>query len=100
MCAEQWIALKCNREQDSSNAAFLAFANALVTLGAVLMKHLEKGGKNAKMISWQIQNYVTECLSEFVRSKRKDEIPDYWAVIVDKVTGRFSDKEILLLCLR
>ena len=77
LCAEQWITLKGHREQDSSNAAFLAFANALVTLGAVLMKHLEKGGKNAKMISWQIQNYITECLSEFVRSKRKDEIPDY-----------------------
>ena len=77
LCAEQWITLKGHREQDSSNAAFLAFANAWVTLGAVLMKYLEKGGKNAKMISWQIQNYITECLSEFVRSKRKDEIPDY-----------------------
>ena len=64
------------------------------------MEHLEKCAKNAKMVSWQIQNDIIECLSEFVQSKIKDEIPDYYAIIADEVTDRFSNKEILLLCLR
>ena len=41
-----------------------------------------------------------ECLTEFVRSTINDEIPDYYAIIPDEVTVRFSNKEILLLCLR
>ena len=32
--------------------------------------------------------------------KNKYEILDYYANIVDKVTDRFSNKEILLLCSR
>ena len=40
------------------------------------MEHLEKDAKNTKMVSWQMQNEIIECLSEFVRSKIKDEIPD------------------------
>ena len=52
------------------------------------------------MVSWQIQNDIIECLSEFVRSKIKDDIPDYYAIIADDVTDRFSKKEILLICLR
>ena len=64
------------------------------------MKHLEKGAKNAKMVSWQIQIGIIECLSEFVWSKIKDKIPDYYAIIADEVIDRLSYKEILLLCLR
>ena len=52
------------------------------------------------MVSWQTKNDITECLSEFVRSKINDDIPDYYAIIVDEVTDGFSNKEILLLCLR
>ena len=51
------------------------------------------------MVSWHIQNDILEFLSEFVRSKIKDAIPDYCAIIADEVIDRFSDKEILLLCL-
>ena len=40
------------------------------------------------MASWQIHNDIIECLSEFVRSKKKDEIPDYYAIIADEVTDR------------
>ena len=64
------------------------------------MEHLEKGAKNATMVSWQIQNDIIECLSEFVRSKIKDEIPEYYAIIADEGTDRFSNKDILLFCLR
>ena len=79
---------------------FLAIINGFATLDAVLMKHLEKGAKNAKMVSWQIQIGIIECLSEFVWSKIKDEIPDYYSIMADEVTDRLSYKEILLLCLR
>ena len=61
------------------------------------MKYLEKGAKNAKMVPGQIQNDIIECLSEFVRLKIKDGIPEYYTSIVDDVTDRFSIKEILLL---
>ena len=33
-------------------------------------------------------------------AKKKDDIPDCYAIIADEVTDRFSDKEMLLLCLR
>ena len=113
MCAEQGIVLRGHREQDYSNDAgknsdtertmqrgnFLAIINAFAILDTVLLEHLEKGAKNAKMVSWQIQNDMIEYLSEFVPSKIKDEILDYYAIIADQVTDRFSNKEILLLCL-
>ena len=52
------------------------------------------------MVSWQTQNDIIECLLKFVRSKIKDDIPDYYVIIADEVTDRFSNKEILLLSLR
>ena len=110
LCTEQEIDLRGHREQDSSNGArknshtkraiqrgnFLAIIiNAFATLDAVLTETLEKGPKNAKMVSWPIQNDIIECLSEFLQSKIKDEIPDYNAIIADEATDRFSNKEIL-----
>ena len=114
MSTEQGIELRGQREQDSSKVVrknsdtertiqqgnLLAIINAFATLDAVLIEHLEKGAKNAKIASWQIQKYIIECLSEFVLSKIKDEIPDYYSIIADEATDRFSNKEILLLCLR
>ena len=114
LCVEQGIALRGHRELDSSNDAgknsdterkmqrgnFLANINAFATLDAVLMEHFEKGAKSVKMVSRQIQNDIVEYLSEFVRSKIKDEIPEYYAITADEVTDRFFNKEILLLCLR
>ena len=66
MCAEQGIALRGHREQDSSNDAgknsdtertmqrgnFLSIINVFATLEAELMEHLEKEAKNAKSTSW------------------------------------------------
>ena len=98
LCAEQGVALRGYIKQDSSNDVGMII-NVFAALDAVLMEHIEKGVKNAKMVSWQIQNDITECLSEFVRPKLKDEIPDYYAIISDEVTDRFSNKDILVLCL-
>ena len=95
------------REQDSSNdigknsdterkmqrGNFFAIINPFTPLDAVLMGHLEKGAKNAKMVSWQIQNDIIKYLIEFVRSKTTDETPDYYAIIAAEFTHRFSNKK-------
>ena len=78
---------------------FFAIINPFATLDAVLIGHLEKDAKNAKMVSWQIQNDIIKYLIEFVRSKTTDETPDYYAIIAAEFTHRFSNKKILLLCL-
>ena len=59
--------------------------------------HLENG---AKMTSWKIQNDIIACLVEFIRKKIKEDISEYYAIIAEEVTDQFSNKEILLLCLR
>ena len=114
LCAEQEVALGGHRGQDSSNDVrkksdtertmqrnnFFAITNAFAILDVVLMEYLEKSAQNAKTVSWQIQNHIAECLSEFLRSKKKNEILDYHAIIADEITDRFSNKEILLLYLR
>ena len=114
LCAEQEIALRGHRGQDSSNDVrkksdtertmqrnnFFAITNAFAILDVVLMKYLEKSAQNAKTLSWQIQNHIVECLSKLLRSKKKNEILDYYAIIADEITDRFSNKEILLLYLR
>ena len=41
-----------------------------------------------------------ECLATFVRSNIKAEMSDHFAVVAEKVTNRFSNSEVLLLCLR
>ena len=81
MCAEQGIALRGHRQQGSSNNIGKKSdtertmqrgnfpTNAFAALDPVLMEHLVI---NAKMVSWQVQNDIIECLSEFVWSKIKD----------------------------
>ena len=44
---------------------------------------------------WRTLMFISICTV-----KNKYEIPDYYAIIVDKFTDRLSNKEILLLCLR
>ena len=77
---------------------FLEIINAFAILDAVLIEHLEKGAKNTKMVSWQIENDIFECLFELVRSKIKDEIPDYYAIIANEIIDGFSNKDSLTLC--
>ena len=56
--------------------------------------------KMQKKTSWKIQNDIIACLAEFIRKRIKDDISEYYAIIADEVTDRFSNKETLLLCLR
>ena len=69
-------------------------------LDPTFRNHLKHGRENSKMISWKFQNEVIKCLATFVRSNIKAEMSDYFAVIADEVTDRFSNSEVLLLCLR
>ena len=64
-------------------------------------KH-ENGAKHTKMASWNIQNVVIACLAEFIMKRIKEYILEYYVIIADEFTNRFSNKEIfaamLTLC--
>ena len=67
-----------------------------------MKNRLENGPKNAKICSAKIQNEIIACIAKFVRMKIKDivEKTKYFSIIADEVTDRYSNKQILLLCLR
>ena len=66
----------------------------------ILKKHLEEGSKNAKIITWKVQNDIISCTAQFVRGNIAELIDHrYYAIIADVVTDRHSSKEILLVCL-
>ena len=52
------------------------------------------------MTSWKIQNDIIACLAESIMKKIKEDILEYYAIFAGEVTNGFSNKEILLLCLR
>ena len=53
------------------------------------------------MLSWNIQNDIISCLAEFVGDRVKEHISEspHYAIIADEVTERYSNKEVLLICL-
>ena len=55
-----------------------------------------------KFLSWNIQNDIINCLADFVRDRIKDHTSEstYYATIADEVTEKYSNKEVLLICLR
>ena len=79
---------------------FHAVLNSFAMLDPTFRNHLKHGSKNLKMISWKIQNEVIEWSDTFVRPNIKAQLSDYFAVIADEVTDRFSNSELLLFCLR
>ena len=79
---------------------FDSVLNSFAMLDPTFRIHLKHESKNSKIISWKIQNEVIECLATFVCSNIKAEMSVYFAVTADKVTDRFSNSEVLLLCLR
>ena len=50
------------------------------------------------MISQEIQ-IILCCLANYIPFKIKEKIFDYYATIANLVTDRYSNNEILLLCL-
>ena len=55
-----------------------------------------------KCAQQKTQNGIIACIAKFVGMKSKDivEEKNYFSVIADKMIDRYSNKEILLLCLR
>ena len=105
ICARQGIALRKHRDnlydpfvRDSN---FIAVLKGFANMDDTLKNHLENGPKNAKMCSAKIQNEIIACITKFVQMKIKDivEKMKYFSVIADELTDRYSNKEILLLCL-
>ena len=58
--------------------------------------------KNAQKNSWKIQNEVIACIAEVVRRHIRYVLDNsnFFSVIVDEVTDRYANKEVLLLCVR
>ena len=77
---------------------FLAIVNTFAKFDTILKDHIEQGSRNAKMLSWNIQNDIISCSAEFVRDRIKEHISKstYYAIIADEVTERYSNKEVLL----
>ena len=68
-----------------------------------MKNRLENGPKNAKICSAKIQNEIIACIAKFARMKNLFDIVEktkYFSIIADEVTDRYSNKQILLLCLR
>ena len=86
------------REQITQRGNYIAILNTIATLYAQLKQHLESGAKSAKMISQEIQ-IILCCLANYIPFKIKEEIFDYYATIANLVTDRYSNNEMLLLCL-
>ena len=113
--AEQGLALRGNRDHgkpasdgDEDNMKkvyqgnFLAIVYTFAKFDTILKDHIEQGSRNAKMLSWNIQNDIISCLAEFARDCIKEHISKstYYAIIADEVTERYSNKEVSLICLR
>ena len=58
--------------------------------------------KDSQMKSWKIQNEIINCKVDCVRKEIIKQIQDFkhYAIIADEVTDRYSNKEILFLCIR
>ena len=81
---------------------FLAIINTFAKLDTILKNHMEQGSPNAKMLSWNILKDVVSCLEESVRDRLKGDISEstYYKLIADEVTEKYSNKDLLLICLR
>ena len=104
-CARQGIVLRTHRDNLDDpfvrDSNFITVLKGFANMHDTLKNHLENGPKNAKMCSAKIQNEIIACITKFVQMKIKDivEKMKYFSVIAGEVTDRYSNKEILLLCL-
>ena len=108
MCAQQGLALRGHRKvesednEDSRDDNFQAILKSFAEIDPLLKDHLQHGPKNSQTRSWKIQNEIKNCVADCVRKEIIKQIQDFkhYAIIADEVTDRYSNKEILLLCIR
>ena len=108
LCAQQGLALRGHREvesknnEDSRDGNFQAILKSFAEINPLLKDHLQHGAKNSQMKSWKIQNEIINCKADCVRKKIIKQIQHFrhYTIIADEVKDRYSNKEILLLCIR
>ena len=84
LCAEQGLALRGHRDHgkpasddDDDNMKkfhhrnFLAIGDTFAKFDTILKDHIKQGSRNAKILSWNVQNDIISCLAEFVRDRIK-----------------------------
>ena len=88
--------------EDSRDGNFQAILKSFAEIDPLLKDHLQHGPKNSQMKSWKIQNEIINCMADCVRKEIMKQIQDFkhYTIIPDEVTDRYSNKEILLLCIR
>ena len=106
ICARQEIVLRTRRYNLDNpfvrDSNFIAILKGFANMDDTLKNHLENGPKSTKLCSAKIQNEIIACIAKFVRMKFKNimEKTKYFSIIADEVTDRYSNNEVLLLCLR
>ena len=107
LCAEQVLPLRWERDHgkpasdgddDDMNKVyqgnFLAVISTFAKFNTVLKDHPKQGSSNAKMLSWNIQNDIISCLTEFVRDHVKEHISEsHYVIIADEVNERYFKSE-------
>ena len=104
MCAEQGLALRWHRDHGKSasdgdddnmkkvhQGNSLEIINTFAKFDTILKDHIKQGSRNAKMLSWSIENYIISCLTEFVRDHIKENISEltYYVITGDGVNERY-----------
>ena len=67
-----------------------------------LAQHLEHAPKNATYTSKTIQNQLIEIIGQYIRKQILAGIKGkgFYSIIADEVTDKFTNQEVLALCLR
>ena len=82
LCADQGLPLRRHRDHHKNESEeesccersfgrgnFLAILEAFAKIDPILHEHLSMGKKNAKMISWNIQNEIIATIAQFIRER-------------------------------
>ena len=90
-------------QEDTNRGNFIAALQYKAKSDSILMKHLTSARKNAKYTSKTIQNQIIHIYANKVRENitsqiRENDLP--FTIIADETTDKFSNQEILTLCLR
>ncbi|XP_065060529.1 uncharacterized protein LOC135687791 [Rhopilema esculentum] len=88
-------------ENTGNRRNFLAIMELIAKYDPIVKEHLKSGQRNAKMLSWKTQNDIIANAALVIKNQIKDmiSIPKFYAVIVDEVTKKFANKEVLLVCI-
>ena len=89
--------------EDTNRGNFIAALQYKAKSDSILMKHLTSAWKNAKYTNKTIQNQIIHIYANKVRENitsqiRQNDLP--FTIIADETTDKFSNQEILTLCLR